>query len=296
MSDAESRPDGRPLHRLAERIRALFGARAADADLRETIEELIEERQAAPADFDARERELLRNIFKLREIAAYDVMVPRADIVAVSHEVGLADLVQKFAKEGHSRFPVYRETLDEVAGFVHIKDVLQFWGDGKEFKLADILRRVLVVAPSMRVLDLLLEMRKTRVHMALVVDEYGGIDGVVTIEDLVEEIVGEIEDEHDIEEGPRLVKESGGGFVADARLPLGEFEDAVGPVLTAEDRDADLDTLGGLVVSLAGRVPGRGEVIAHPAGLEFEVLDADPRRLKRLRIRRIAPPAPAAGE
>jgi CBS domain containing-hemolysin-like protein len=296
MSDAASRPDGRPLRRLAERVRALFGVRSADGDLRETIEELIEEAQAAPAEFDARERELLRNIFKLREIAAYDVMVPRADIVAVAHDMSLADLVQKFVREGHSRLPVYRETLDEVAGFVHIKDVLQFWGDGKAFKLEDILRRVLFVAPSMRVLDLLLEMRKTRVHMALVVDEYGGIDGVVTIEDLVEEIVGEIEDEHDIDERPRLLKESGGAFVADARLPLGEFEEAVGPVLTTEDREADLDTLGGLVVSLAGRVPGRGEVIAHPAGLEFEVLDADPRRLKRLRIRRVAPPAAPVAE
>jgi CBS domain containing-hemolysin-like protein len=296
MSDIVPRPDGGSLRRLAERVRSLFGARGGDGDLRETIEELIEEAQAVPAEFDARERELLRNIFKLREITAYDVMVPRADIVAVPHDVSLAGLVQKFAREGHSRLPVYRETLDEVAGFVHIKDVLPFWGDGKEFKLEDILRRVLFVAPSMRVLDLLLEMRKTRVHMALVVDEYGGIDGVVTIEDLVEEIVGEIEDEHDIDEGPRLLKETGGTFVADARLPLGEFEDAVGPVLTPEDREADLDTLGGLVVSLAGRVPGRGEVIAHPAGLEFEVLDADPRRLKRLRIRRIAPPAAPVAE
>src|SRR5690606_24701325 len=140
------------------------------------------------------------------------------------------------------------------------------------------------VAPSMRVLDLLLEMRKARVHMALVVDEYGGTDGVVTIEALDEESGGESDHEHHIEAKPRRLKEGGGTFIADARLPVGDFEGAVGPVLTAEEREADLDTLGGLVVSIAGRVPGRGEVIPHPAGFEFEVLDADPRRLKRLRV------------
>ncbi len=279
--------------RLVERLWAVLRPRSNEPDLRETIEELIEESAAAPAEFDARERELLRNIFKLREITAYDVMIPRADIVAVRHDVTLADLVQKLAHESHSRMPVYRETLDDVIGFVHIKDVIPFWGGTKEFKLEDVLRRVLIVAPSMHVLDLMLEMRKTRIHLAMVVDEYGGTDGLVSIEDLVEEIVGEIDDEHDVDEGPRLVKEASGAFLADARLPLGDFEEAVGPVLTSEEREADLDTLGGLVVSLAGRVPGRGEVIAHPAGYEFEVLDADPRRLKRLRVRRVTLPPPA---
>jgi CBS domain containing-hemolysin-like protein len=213
-------------------------------------------------------------------------MVPRADIVAIPHDVTLPDLVAKMAKESHSRLPVYRESLDDIIGFVHIKDVLPFWGAEKPFKLEDILRRVLFVAPSMRALDLLLQMRAARIHMALVVDEYGGIDGLVTIEDVVEEIVGEIEDEHDVDEGPKLVREGEGTFVADARLPLEEFEEAFGEVLTQEEREADLNTLGGFVVSLAGRVPGRGEIIAHPAGVEFEVLDADPRRLKRLRVRR----------
>ncbi len=279
---------------FAERLRAMFRPRGAESDLRETIEELIAESPSAPQEFDARERELLRNIFKLREISAHDIMVPRADIVAVPHDTELPALVQKLARDSHSRLPVFRETLDDIAGFVHIKDVLPFWGSGKPFKLDDILRRVLFVAPSMRVLDLLLEMRKSHVHMALVVDEYGGIDGLVTIEDVVEEIVGEIEDEHDVEEGPKLVPETGGSYLADARLPLDEFEAEFGPVLTAEEREADLNTLGGLVVSSAGRVPGRGEVITHPAGLEFEILDADPRRLKRVRVRRIAS-TPLAG-
>ncbi len=281
---------------FADRLRAMFRPRGAESDLRETIEELIAESPSAPQEFDARERELLRNIFKLREISAHDIMVPRADIVAVPHDTELPALVQKLARDSHSRLPVFRETLDDIAGFVHIKDVLPFWGSGKPFKLDDILRRVLFVAPSMRVLDLLLEMRKSHVHMALVVDEYGGIDGLVTIEDVVEEIVGEIEDEHDVEEGPKLVPETGGSYLADARLPLDEFEAEFGPVLTAEEREADLNTLGGLVVSSAGRVPGRGEVITHPAGLEFEILDADPRRLKRVRVRRIASTPLAGGD
>jgi magnesium and cobalt transporter len=282
---------------LVDRIRGLFRARGGDADLRETIEELIEESAAAPApEIDARERELLRNIFSLREKSTYDVMVPRADIIAVSDDITLPDLVQKMARESHSRMPVYHGSLDEIVGFVHIKDVLPFWGDGKDFKLKDILRRVLFVAPSMRVLDLLLEMRKGQVHMALVVDEYGGIDGLVSIEDVVEEIVGDIDDEHDVDEGPRLAREPAGTFVVDARLPIGELEEEIGPVLSEEEREADIDTLGGLVTALAGRVPGRGEIVTHPGGFEFDVLDADPRRVKRLRVRRVEPKLPAEPE
>jgi magnesium and cobalt transporter len=279
--------------RFGDRIRAMFRHRG-ESDLRETIEELIADSDVLPAEFGVGERELLRNIFKLREISAHDVMVPRADIVAVAHDTPLPDLVKKMVRESHSRLPVFRETLDDIIGLIHIKDVLQFWGGDRPFKIDDILRRVLFVAPSMRVLDLLLEMRKSRVHMALVVDEYGGIDGLVTIEDLVEEIVGEIEDEHDVDESPRLSPDAQGAYFADARLPLDEFEAKFGSVLTSEERDADLNTLGGLVVARAGRVPSRGEVIVHPAGLEFEVLDADPRRLKKLRVRRVAAPSPAA--
>lgn len=277
---------------LGDRIRAIF--RRGEGDLRETIEELIADTDALPAEFGVRERELLRNIFKLRGISAHDVMVPRADIVAVAHDTPLPDLVKKMVREAHSRLPVFRETLDDIIGFIHIKDVLQFWGGDRPFKIEDILRRVLFVAPSMRVLDLLLEMRKTHVHMALVVDEYGGIDGLVTIEDVVEEIVGEIEDEHDVDDSPSLSPDVHGAYFADARLPLDEFEAKFGDVLTPDEREADLNTLGGLVVARAGRVPSRGEVISHPSGLEFEVLDADPRRLKKLRVRRVAARAPTA--
>lgn len=277
---------------LFQRLRERFKSREAEAILRDTIEEIIEGGEAPPAPIGAQERTLIANVFKLRELTAYDVMVPRADIIAVPNDVSLAHLMMVINKEAHSRLPVYRESLDDVLGMIHVKDVLTFWGRDKDFKLDDILRKVLFVAPSMRVLDLLLEMRKTRLHMALVVDEYGGVDGLVTIEDLVEEIVGEIEDEHDVDEGPRLVAQPDGSFVADARLPISEFEERLGAILTQEEREADIDTLGGLVVAQAGYLPARGEIITHSSGTEFEVLDADPRRLKRLRVR--PPKTPSA--
>jgi len=215
-------------------------------------------------------------------------MVPRADIGAVEIGIGVDQLIQNMSLAGHSRLPVYRETLDEVVGMVHIKDVVDYVRKDKPFDLSDVLRRVLIVAPSMPVLDLLLKMRQSRVHMALVVDEYGGIDGLVTIEDLVEEIVGEIEDEHDVLQGRELLRGSDGTVVADARATIEEFEKLVGPVLSDEEREEDVDTLGGLIFTIAGRVPGRGELIEHePSGIVFEVLEADPRRIKRLRLRNL---------
>lgn len=257
--------------------------------VRETLEELIEEREEAEAPIDEHERRLLGNILHLRDQTAYDVMVPRADIVAVDTKCALQDLLGVIGEHGHSRFPVYRGTLDDAVGLVHIKDVLMLVASGKPFVLQRIVRKVLFVSPSIRVLDLLLEMRLKRTHMALVVDEYGGIDGLVTIEDLVEQIVGEIEDEHDREVEPDYIEHPDGVIEADARMPLEEFEERVGPLLDDEDRE-DIDTLGGLVFFLAGRVPGRGELIPHPSGLEFEVVDADPRRIKRLRIRNVPKP------
>ncbi|MBL8836257.1 MAG: HlyC/CorC family transporter [Alphaproteobacteria bacterium] len=278
-------------------MRGLLRRRTPESDLRDTIEEIIEETAESPeAAIGQQEQTLLRNIFKLRDLTAYDVMVPRVDIVSIRADIGLADLVTMLEREAHSRVPVYRESLDDAFGMVHMKDLLRFWDKRERFKLDEIVRKVLFVAPSMRVLDLLLEMRKTRIHMALVVDEYGGVDGLVTIEDLVEEIVGEIEDEHDVDEGPRLFAQPDGTMIADARLPIEDFERQVGPIMTAEEREtADIDTIGGLLTARTGRVPGRGEVVADAAGFEFEVLEADPRRLKRLRLRR-RPPAPADAE
>ena len=275
---------------LFARIRDRLRSREAEARLRDTIEEIIEEGETPPAPIGAQERTLIANVFKLRELTAYDVMVPRADIVAISHDVSLPHLMKLITREAHSRLPVYRESLDDVLGMLHVKDVLAYWGREQEFRLENVLRKVLFVAPSMRVLDLLLEMRKTRLHMALVVDEYGGVDGLVTIEDVVEEIVGEIEDEHDVDDGPRLLSQPDGTYIADARLPINDFEERLGSILTPEERNADIDTIGGLVMALAGYLPARGEIITHSSGFEFEVLEADPRRLKRLRVRPRKPP------
>ncbi|HEY0838405.1 MAG TPA: hemolysin family protein [Azospirillum sp.] len=266
-------------------LRSVIGGKG-DTTLRDTLEELIEEEGEAEGGMAANERALLGNVLKLRDRTVVDVMVPRADIIGVDVSTPLPALIQRMSEEAHSRLPVYRETLDDVVGMVHIKDVLVCIASQKHGELKDIVRDVLIVAPSMPVLDLLLQMRQTRQHMALVVDEFGGIDGLVTIEDLVEEIVGEIEDEHDDTVQPRLMDRPDGSLLADARVAIEDFEARVGPVLTEEERE-DIDTLGGLVVSLAGRVPGRGELLKHPSGLEFEVVDADPRRIKRLRVRNV---------
>ena len=271
-------------------------ARKADESLRDAIEELIEdsgpgEGEGGPAEINPDERLLLQNILHLRDVTAYDVMVPRADITAVELSTPQAELVRLMTGEAHSRLPVYRESLDDVRGVVHIKDVLAHTLKTEPFDLANMLRKVLFVSPSMRVLDLLLEMRLTRVHMAMVVDEYGGIDGLVTIEDMIEAIVGDIQDEHDAED-PGMIERPDGSWLADARTDIAHFEEKVGALLTEEEREADIDTLGGLVVFLAGRVPTRGEIVRHSSGLQIEVVDGDPRRVKRLRLRNL----PRAGD
>jgi CBS domain containing-hemolysin-like protein len=242
----------------------------------------------------AQERTMLSNLLKVGELKVNDVMVPRADIVAVEQDTSLSDLVALFGEAQHSRLPVYRETLDDPTGLVHIKDVLaQIEPQDGGFRwrpatLGEIKRPILFVAPSMPVLDLLVKMQTTHIQLALVIDEYGGTDGLVSIEDLIEEIVGDIEDEHDEDAAP-IRRDETGAYIADARVGLEDFREETGLALGLEDEAAeDVDTLGGLVIFLLGRVPQRGEIIAHPAGYEFEVLEADPRRVKRLRIR---PPA-----
>lgn len=276
-------------------VRRLRRARSGDGALRDELTELIEGRDHQSEPFDKDERALLANTLNLRHLTAADVMIPRADIVAVAVDSTLEELIRVIGEEGHSRLPVYRDNLDEVVGMVHIKDVLAHVHSDQPFRLAELMRRVLFIAPSMRVLDLLLQMRLTRVHLALVVDEFGGIDGLVTIEDLVEEIVGEIEDEHDLEERPQILPSPDGSLVADARIPIEEFEARFGPVLDEEERE-EVETLGGLVVYLAGRVPVRGELVRHPSGFEIEVMEADPRRVKRLRLRGPARASHPAGD
>jgi len=290
---------------FAQRVRTLLRRRAPEQSVRESIAELVEEAAAAAQlpgqlpELDRQERVLIANVLRLRGTTADDVMVPRADIIAIRADVTLEQAIDQFRREGHSRLPVYREQLDDIIGMVHLKDVFAYVGRPEAFTLEAILRRPLMVAPQTPVLDLLLQMRQARVHLALVVDEYGGIDGLVTIEDLVETIVGDISDEHDEIEGPMVTERSDGALDVNARLPVEEFEARVGPVLTEDEREADIDTVGGLVFTLAGRVPARGEVLRHPSGMEFRVLDVDARRIRRLRVRR-APdaqaPAQAAAE
>ena len=237
---------------------------------------------------------------RFHHLRVVDLMVPRADIVSVERDIGLRDLSRAFEEAGHSRLPVYKETLDDPLGMVHIKDLMPFLmlnargRNGKTYAdkkvCQTILRSALYVPPSMLAQDLLQRMQARRIHMAIVVDEYGGTDGIVTLEDLVEAIVGDIEDEHDeIEAGIKRVTSPTGLLVweADARTSIDDFEVSLGRDFATADQEDEADTLGGLIFGLAGRVPERGEVIKHPAGVEFEVVDADARRIKRLKIRDI---------
>jgi len=280
---------------LLTRLGSILGNRARrrnqDHGVRESIAELVAEAAEsgdAPGtipELDRQERALIANVLRLRGTAADDVMIPRADIVAMPLDLTLAQAQELIRREGHSRVPVYRDQLDDIAGMVHIKDVFAYAGLPEEFRLGAILRKPLLVAPQIPVLDLLLQMRTARVHLALVVDEYGGIDGLLTIEDLVETIVGDIADEHDEPDLPRIIDRLDGTYELDARLPVEDYEERFGRLLTDEEREADVDTIGGLIFTLAGRVPARGEVITHPNGTAFRVLEADARRIRRLRAK-----------
>jgi len=283
------------LNRVRQRLRG----RQHEHNVRESIAELVQQSaddsqtNGTVPELDRQERALIANVLRLRGMSADDVMVPRADIIAMPVDVTLEQALDQIRREGHSRLPVYREQLDDIVGMVHIKDLFSYVGRPDAFNLETLLRRPLMVAPQIPVLDLLLQMRQARMHLALVVDEYGGIDGLLTIEDLVEEIVGDIADEHDEVEGPMIVERPDGALDLDARLSIEDFESRLGKTLTEDEREADIDTVGGLVFTLAGRVPTRGEVISHPSGLEFRILDADARRIRRLRARRPAQQAAA---
>jgi len=231
---------------------------------------------------------MLLNVRRMRDVRVQDVAVPRADVVGVADNASLDEVVEVFRESTFTRLPVFNETLDSPLGFVHLKDIalrFGFNGHGDEFEIKGLLRPLLYVPPSMPMSVLLQKMQTERIHMALVIDEYGGVDGLVTIEDLVEQIVGEIEDEHDTEDDAYWIEEAPGVYLCSARAPLSDFEEIAGVDLLADDLDEDVDTLGGLVFMLAGRVPLRGEVIPHPQGHEFEVVDADPRMVKRIRVR-----------
>ncbi|WP_332681010.1 hemolysin family protein [Bosea sp. (in: a-proteobacteria)] len=313
-STATSETAGRGLSHWLGQFLDRLGLRHGGS-VREEITEALAQGGGEIADISPQERAMLSNVLSLRERRVDDVMVPRADIIAVSLEATLASLLALLRSAGHSRLPVYGETLDDPRGMIHIRDFLDFLaaragpgsgGDGEAvpdlgavdlsvtLAEASMLRPVLYVPPSMPAVDLLVRMQATRTHIALVIDEYGGTDGLVSIEDLVEIVVGDIEDEHDQDEAPTIAPAGENRFIADARATLEELNDATGIDLSAAEVAEEVDTLGGLIVTLAGRVPARGELIQGPEGLEFEVLDADPRRVKRLRIHRRDPVA--AGE
>jgi CBS domain containing-hemolysin-like protein len=314
-----SDPDG-ARERWYERLLTRFGLKSRDSirdDLEDALADTIEDQNFSP-----QERAMLKNVLGFHRIRVDDVMVPRADIVAVAAETSLGDLLNLFRTAGHSRLPVYGDTLDDPKGMVHIRDFLDFLAMRADSRAsrrrnpedatpklppslgrvdlsmtlasAKILRPVLFVPRSMPAVDLLVRMQATRTHMALVIDEYGGTDGLVSIEDLVEMVVGDIEDEHDDAAARTIVRAADDTYMADARASLDEVTEALGVDLNDEDSAEDIDTLGGLIVTLAGRVPSRGELIAGPGGFEFEILDADPRRVKRLRIHRrdVAPKMP----
>jgi magnesium and cobalt transporter len=276
-------------------VKFLFGSRA-DRELKEAIAEVIAEtHDDADAEKTALHQKLLiSNVLKLKDMRAFDVMVPRADIVAIEVNTPTEAILNLLSAKQYSRLPVFRETLDDVIGTVHIKEILSKTTTGETLNIQEMIREVPVISPAMPVLDLLLMMRQQKRHMALVVDEYGGIDGLVTINDIVETIVGEIEDEYQGNEDGELMDKPDGTIFADGRVHIDAFEGKFGNILSEEERES-VDTLAGLVVTLAGRVPARGEVLTHSSGMEFEVLDADPRRIHRLRIRNM-PRAEAAAE
>jgi CBS domain containing-hemolysin-like protein len=305
--DSTGRSSGLAPEGWLDKLKAAVGLRGSSS-IREDIVGALAS-GTDDAGFSPEERAMLTNILSLREVRVDDIMIPRADIDAVDIGISLGQLLLAFQKSGHSRMPVHRETLDDPVGLVHIKDLmthitrLAAVGEAAEVDLrhvdlggtleaSDLVRNILFVPPSMPVTALLASMQASRMQLALVIDEYGGTDGLVSLEDVIEVVVGDIEDEHDDDEAPMIVPEGEGTFLADARADLDDVSATVGADLSGGEAAEDVDTVGGLVVSLLGRVPVRGELVSAPGGYEFEILDADPRRIKRLRIREKSAPRP----
>ncbi|HEU4810192.1 MAG TPA: hemolysin family protein [Sphingomicrobium sp.] len=272
--------------RLWRGMRALLFGDEGEQTLREEIEEAIDEAEDSrpvAGDLTPVERQMLRNLLHFGDETAGDICVTRGDIVAVPATISFDNLVKAFAEAEHSRLPLYGESLDEIVGMVHIKDVFAAMIDeGRDRSIQSLMRNPLFVPESMGVIDLLARMRAERIHLAIVVDEFGGTEGLVTIEDVVEEIVGEIEDEHDIEEAGMLSRLDEGVWEADARIELEELAESVDARLTWDEDD--VDTLGGLVFLLAGHIPARGECVFHPSGWKLEAVDSDPRKILRVRL------------
>lgn len=316
--------NGRPQRRsgLWNLLKQRFGA-GRDSSFQESLQNVIDTHSSNGGESQIADeaKSMLLNIIEFADMRVEDVMVPRADIVALEDTNNIRTLLETFIDANHSRVPIYHETLDDISGFIHVKDLLRWMAQrsgqkkraaktatakpsapgfsltGGELSLsikqAGLMRDLLFVPPSMPAPDLLIKMQASHIHLAIVVDEYGGTDGLVSIEDLVEEIVGDISDEHDTDE--HLVRAGENGvYTADGRVDIEELEKLLNVDFLPEEREEDADTLGGLIFSMAGRVPVRGELIRHPSGIEFEIVDSDPRRVKRVRIHTQAKAAPAA--
>lgn len=273
------------------RLKKIFTRSNIDTELKESLEEIIEEIEADEGTLGFEERSIIMNTLSFGDLKVDDVMVPRADIEAIDKNATFEEMMNIFTDASISRLPVYRDSLDEVIAMVHIKDVFRIFAKNKSDEkfpsLQSIQRPILFVPPSMKLIDLLTKMQKTHIHMALVVDEYGGTDGLLTIEDLVEQIVGDIEDEHDIPEGLLIRELADGNLHVDARLPIEELEDLLGMDFLNDDQDDDVDTLGGLVFTLAGHIPQKGETIKHENGVLFEIIEGDHRHIKNILVHRI---------
>jgi CBS domain containing-hemolysin-like protein len=319
-AEPEAAPSVEPAHDISDNwlgrtLRTVFGVKAGSirANLRSVLE-----KGAGATGFSPKESAMLRSILSLRERRVADVMVPRADIIAVQKNIALGDLLKVFASQAHSRLVVYDDTLDDAIGMVHIRDLIALMttralvaaaeaggaggpgggeplSTGLDLKAIDLalslsaaklVREILFAPPSMPVLDLLAKMQATRIHLALVVDEYGGTDGVVSMEDIVEQIVGDIADEHDEDMAPGVVRQADGSYLANARASLEDATAIIGPEFDVGEVAQEVDTLGGYVATRIGRLPVRGEIVPGPGKFEIEVLDADPRRVKRLKIYR----------
>ncbi len=286
VTQAEPRLKTGPLSWLKDLLRGK--ASNSNEVLQEALEEYIEELKDADNDDHTsdNQKELITNVLNTRDLQVEDIMVPRADIIAIEEKASIDDIKRIFQEKQFSRLPLYRENLDNIIGTIHIKDILGSMLNGTPYTLAEIMREPLIVSPSLYIMELFKLMRDEKKHLALVVDEHGGIDGLVTLTDVMESIVGDIEDEFDHDDTPQIVERPDGSLVVDARLDIEEFEDRYGNFLSPEERE-DIETLAGLAFSIAGHIPKKGETLKHSSGLTLDVTDADARRVKVLRIRNL---------
>ena len=271
-------------------FKGLIKGKESNSDsLREALEDYIDEMEenSDSASIDTHHA-LVANVLKTHDLEVDDIMIPRADIIAFDIEDSFDDLKKLLVEKQFSRIPVYRQTMDDVVGAIHIKDILASLLADKPFKVEEHLREVSFVSPSMPLLDLLQMMKEDKKHMALVVDEFGGIDGLVTVNDVIEAIIGDIEDEFDEDDDPKMIIKPDGTLISDGRMEMDEIEEIYGQILTDEERE-DVDTLGGLVMHLAGHIPLKGEIFTHSTGIRLEVIDSDGRRVKRVRLRNLPP-------